>query len=237
MKKHISLIAACLILACSGEPGKDGAQGPAGEQGEVGEPGTSCSVQDNGDGTVILSCGDETSVDIQTEGEPGEDGTSCTVIDNPDGTEALLQCEDGTSVVISDGTDGAPGADGQDGKDAEATRIIESFHCNGGLENTSLEFSYNAVLMSSGDLFVSVEVNSPLNSASNTVFYAPTQNGYKTAQAIVRFDQDGTADGGWFTLSLDRVNLVTIIDYYPSDPGVVSNSWTMQPEVCVHNFY
>ena len=97
--------------------------------GPKGEAGTSCTVQDNGDGTKTITCEDGTEA-VVSDGEAGSyctvkdngdgsktilcevgtqvvvhDGTSCNVTANDDGTY-LLSCEDGTEVVFSDGEDG-----------------------------------------------------------------------------------------------------------------------------------
>lgn len=43
-----------------GDQGKQGEQGPKGDDGNDGEDGTGCSLADNGDGTVSVTCGDST---------------------------------------------------------------------------------------------------------------------------------------------------------------------------------
>lgn len=43
-----------------GEKGDQGKQGPKGDDGNDGEDGTGCSLADNGDGTVSVTCGDST---------------------------------------------------------------------------------------------------------------------------------------------------------------------------------
>lgn len=137
------------------------------------------------------------------------------------------------------GADGAPGADGEPGPpgDPAEAGIVESFFCAGGLENTLLGFSYNAVLLASGDLLVTGVIDDPGLAVSHTVYYAPEQNGYATAAVIVQVDEDATRDGGFFTLQLDRATLVTVIQYRMMDPGLVTNTWTMLPSACIHNFY
>jgi hypothetical protein len=214
-RRNLICIAPFLIslatIACAGDAGPKGEQGEDGEQGE--------------------------------QGTKGEDGSSCTVKDNDDGTKTL-SCEDGTSVTIRDGKDGAEGAtgaNGKDGSDAKATEIIERFYCGGALERTSpphLKFSYEAVLFSSGDLFVTATVGGTGDWATGTSFYAPEQDGYKIAAVTVP-DVDGSIDGGGFIVSLARDTLVTVINYYFDSSTVTTptNTWTMQPGACVHNFY
>ena len=80
------------------------------EGGADGEDGTSCTVTDNGDGTVTIRCDDGTSVTVSD----GADGTSCTIADNGDGSSTIT-CEDGTSVTIADGENGGPIALDPDG--------------------------------------------------------------------------------------------------------------------------
>jgi hypothetical protein len=59
------------------------------------------------------------------------------------------------------GEKGDPGEPGPEGRPADAgtaIRIKESIFCAGGLESTQLGFSYNAVLFSSGDLYVAATI-------------------------------------------------------------------------------
>lgn len=213
------ILSVCFSAACSGSDGANGADGANGvdgadgADGKNGEDGSSCHVTDNGDGSATIAC---------------DDGSEAVVSDGRDGTDG----ENG-----SNGADGEHGENGVDGDDAAATRISESYFCTGGLEDTALRFTYNAVLLSSGDLFVTGSVNGALNSATDTKYYAPNQTGYETASVSMRYDQDGTADYGWFSLSLNRGTLVTVIEYHESDPGPVAATWTMQPTDCVHNMY
>ncbi len=82
-----------LVAACTGPAGDDGAAGDDGNNG------TSCTVEDNGDGTKTISCTDGTSVTVAN-------GVSCTVADNGDGTKTI-SCTDGTSVIVTDGATAA----------------------------------------------------------------------------------------------------------------------------------
>lgn len=67
-----------ILAACAGPEGPQGVQGPTGEAGPAGP-----------------------------EGPAGTAGAGCTVTDNGDGTKTIA-CEDGTSVVVSDGQDVDP---------------------------------------------------------------------------------------------------------------------------------
>lgn len=190
-------------------------------------------------GLLGLACGG-------ADGAPGAAGSSCTVTENADGSATIL-CDDGTSATIAgtpgpsgadgeDGSDGAPGTPGADGSDTGATKIVESFHCGGPIAETALTAFYDAVLLSSGDMFVTGTVRTPLIGSSTSVLYSPNQNGYNAAEVFVSLDADETADGGYFVLSLNRLSLVQVVHYLGSGTEV-TQSWSMAPESCVHNFY
>ncbi|MFO0551546.1 MAG: OmcA/MtrC family decaheme c-type cytochrome [Polyangiaceae bacterium] len=53
-------------------------------------------------------------------GKDGADGVSCTVTDNGDGTSTIA-CDDGTNVVVKNGTDGTDGNNGTDGTSCTVT--------------------------------------------------------------------------------------------------------------------
>ncbi|RLG45049.1 MAG: hypothetical protein DRN81_02980 [Thermoproteota archaeon] len=68
---------------------------------------------------LCLSCGqlpqgeDGDEGKVGKEGKSGKAGSTCGVIDTPQG--AVIQCDDGTSQVITDGNAGTNGIDGTDG--------------------------------------------------------------------------------------------------------------------------
>jgi OmcA/MtrC family decaheme c-type cytochrome len=103
--------------ACGGETGLQGPPGDAGESCTVvdngdgtititclgGDPvtvsgGESCTAVDNGDGTITITCPGSDPITI-SGGEP------CTVVDNGDGTMTIT-CPDGSEVTVANGTDG-----------------------------------------------------------------------------------------------------------------------------------
>jgi hypothetical protein len=84
----VALTAMLLFCACSNEIYRDGKDGVPGATGPQGPVGS-----------------------------PGQDGKSCSVTQLPSNAGALILCEDGTSVVVTNGTNGADGADGANGTD------------------------------------------------------------------------------------------------------------------------
>ncbi|MBI1945801.1 MAG: hypothetical protein HYS27_08900 [Deltaproteobacteria bacterium] len=86
--RHYLLFPVLFLVSCTGPAG------PVGPKGATGVSGSSCSVDDNADGTYTLACDDGTNITIA-------DGSPCTVADN--GTTYALSCPDGTEVVVADG--------------------------------------------------------------------------------------------------------------------------------------
>jgi len=228
MANRLFILGVLGVFGCGG--GSDGAPGANG---------SSCSVTENADGTATIECDDGTDVTIEgprgADGADGSDGAPGAT--GPAGSDGVDGSTGPAGATGATGPAGATGATGAAGSDAEATRVIESFYCTGLLEDTPLIFEYNAVLMGSGDLFVTGSIRDVLLESSETRIYAPQQNGYATAPVYIGFDVDSTKNGGWFSLALDRPTLIVVIDYLSSDPGVVTQTWTMQPASCVHNFY
>ena len=155
------LLAVASCVACGGTDA-EGAPGPSGTDGAQG---TSCSITDNGDGTKTIACEDGTSVDVLDgdqgttgstgdvgatgttgdaglPGMAGSAGTSCSITDNGDGSKTI-DCEDGTSVLVSDGAQGADGVEGADGvtgssgptciTTVDTDGVIQSISCSDGI--------------------------------------------------------------------------------------------------------
>lgn len=211
MTMKTRLLFACLLLsACSGAEGSKGG---------------SCHTQDTDEGLRVW-CDDGSESDI----ENGQDGTDGEMGETGD-----------RGPAGKTGPAGEDGADGADGDPATATTVIESFSCSASLDGSkpALSYSYNAVLWSSGDLFVAGTVRDSKDGKSNSVIYNPTQEGYKPASVVVSYDYDGTPNGGYFNLWLDRTTLVSHVEYVAAAGSFAAEAWTLQPEseACVHNIY
>ncbi len=198
--------------------------------GTAGDPGGSCHVEETKAGARVW-CDDGSEASL-TDGQDGRDGA-----DGKDGEPG----QDGTNGADGEtGPEGVPGERGADGDPAPATRVVESFSCGGRLEGRN-QFTYDAVLWSSGDLLVTATVSSLATSASRTELFTPDQKGYETGPLSVDIDTDTTADGGWYDLLLDRTTLVTEVTYHSTSralpEGTVLPKWTFQPTVCKHETY
>jgi hypothetical protein len=150
----------------------------------------------------------------------GEDGDSCSVSDTSAGAD--LACPDGTTASITDGSN---------------SQIIQTVYCGGSLQGTDLWFSYQAVALTSGDLFAGASLYGPLTQTSGTSFYAASQVGAATAAVVMTDDYAGTANGGWWQIEVDRTTLITVIEYNDSDAPGGQDTWTMTADKCTLNNY
>jgi len=115
------------VLDCQGQDGQDGSDGEDGADGSNGRPGSSCTVQDNNDGTYTMTC---------------EDGTTVTWQDGADGT---------------DGTDGADGQNGEDGngivgRPGQSCSLVENIDGTATLTCGNVEFVVGDVNHASGEI-------------------------------------------------------------------------------------
>jgi OmcA/MtrC family decaheme c-type cytochrome len=92
----LTLAAAVLAAACTGDNGK------------AGQAGTSCTVTTNADGTETIRCGADGGTATVSNGK------SCTVMEVDGGTQ--IECEDGTSSFVASGADGTNGTNGAPGQ-------------------------------------------------------------------------------------------------------------------------
>lgn len=170
---------------------------------------------------VLLGCGG--AAKDGAKGPDGSDGEPCTVQDTADG--AVISCPDGSSVTVSDG------ADGEDG----VSEIASSIFCGGTLEGTGLSFSYQAAVMTSGDVFAYGGIYGAAFQIGASSYYAAEQNGASVAAVIFAYDAIAPANGGFWALSLNRTTAVTTIAYNDVDATGGQDTWTMQPADCVVN--
>lgn len=176
-------------------------------------------------------------------GEPGPTGAnggSCSVVENPDGS-ATISCDDGSMATIGPGPVGATGPSGPAGMTGatgatggiEEPSIVEGFFCEGETANAPpVSFLYSATVLSNGSLVATGHVYDLTRSKSSSALYAPGDVAYAIAPASVELEPDG-----WWTLSLDRATLIATVDYRATGDGPISDSWTMAPSACAHEFY
>jgi hypothetical protein len=202
-----SCSAAALVLSgCAGEPGADG---------------SSCSVEENTDGSATISCDDGTEVTVEagadgsdgsdgsdgtngtngTNGTDGTDGADCSVTDNMDGTKTV-SC-DGVDVVVSDGSD-CTVTDNMDG-----TRTIT---CDDG---TSTVIPEGMDGLDVGELRGLVVMASATSTPANGTHYVTGET--ITLEATL-WDEMG------YPLALDDLNRARLYGYGPLDPALTVNA-------------
>ena len=133
----------------------------------------------------------------------------------------------------TDGPAGEDGADGLDGADGADNHITDSIYCTGLLESTTINFTYHAALLSSGDLFVSGSIRTVGQEVGASTYYSAGQNGALTAPVIFTGDVSGNANSGWWQIALNRTTLVTSITYNDVDVSGSQDVWTMPSSSCV----
>ena len=139
------------------------------------------------------------------------------------------------------GATGAPGQNGANGQNGtngtDGSKITASIFCGGTLENTSLSFGYSVAQFANGNVFASGDVFGTTLEGTAANIYSPAQNGYLDAPVLFTLDSYGSADGGYWRLSLDRQTLVTVIVYNDADLASGTETWTMTPDKCILNSY
>lgn len=142
------------------------------------------------------------------------------------------------------GPAGAPGTTGEAGPTgptgaaaATGTLAAASLHCGGTLQATALSFSYSALVLKSGDVFASGSVYGAAFEIGASAYYAKTQVGAITAKVLFAYDVQGTANGGYWEISVDRTTAVTTIVNHDTEAPGGQTMWTMTPDKCVVNSY
>ena len=135
------------------------------------------------------------------------------------------------------GIDGSPGANGLNGEDGTDNKIVASLFCAGQLQNTTLWFSYKAVLFSSGDVWAFADIRDAMAGYGGSSFYSVDQVGAATASVFVSNDEYGDFNGGWWELSVNRNTTITTIVYHDVDLTSQTMTWTMPSNKCVLNNY
>ncbi len=205
MRTSSILMLAVLMAACGGEDGAAGAPGT---------DGASCSVAGD-DGKATVTC---------------DDGSTATVLDGTDGADG----EDGTDGRDGkSGKDGADGRDGQDGENGASARVELTVACSGELLTTGLSYSYEAYVMTSGDVLVTGEVRDAQGSASATRVLTPEDDDYAEAPLDLTYDVDDEEDGGYFRIWLDREKAERQVEYFESaDAADVATTWLHSSKGC-----
>lgn len=198
------------LLGCAGADGEDGARGKSGQSAVA-------SVREASDG----ECPAGGSVLEIGVGDVVEETVICNGADGADGDQG---------ATGEQGPKGARGPQGDAGADAPAGdsigRIEQSLFCAGGIEDAPFSFSYHAVTFTDGSVWVTGGIQNGAIESSQSQLFAPNQVGAQTGRVIVFFDGTETANGGYWTIEVDRSTLGAEIHYF--DPDIAGDlSWLM----------
>ncbi len=173
----------------------------------------SCSVTDNENGSIELTCPDGTTATILngTNGTNGTDGVSCSVSTNENGS-ATITCEDGTTSTVQDGTDGADGT---------GSGLVAELYCTGGLGSwplSSIQWQYHLYLLENGDVYVTAGVISGDMEDSKTAIYSPNHAEYTTAPILLEhYPFAGSQSNTYWVLAYDRQSNQAIVSLEGTD--------------------
>ena len=193
----------------------------------------------------------------------GSDSASKSLAANSDSSDGT----DGKNSLISTTTESAGsncstgGLKIQSGLDSDADGVLDSnevtsttYVCNGSdgikpsvslycgalLENTSLYFTYTAMVFSDSSVYAHASIYGVAYEIGASKFYDSSQNGASTASVIFTYDVDGTNNGGWWQISVNRSTSAATIVYKETGlSGANSTTWTLPSSSsnCVLNSY
>ncbi len=192
--------------------------------------------QDGLPGTDGSSLNSLISIEDESEGSNCETGgkkINYGIDDDGNGTLASGEV-DGYAYVCNwaTGSTGATGATGATGDNGTSSRIRYSHYCNALLENTAYYFRYRVYQFKNNDVYIQGEIYGTSFEVADSVMYGSTQNGWLTAPIYINYDVSGTANYGYWVISMDRTTLITTIVYYDTDISVGSLTWVEPSSDC-----
>jgi hypothetical protein len=127
-------------------------------------------------------------------------------------------------------TTGCGKEQGPAGPPGTSGAIKATINCSGTIASVSglasilngLEVRYSAVLTHAGDVYASASVADEASQVSGTAFYAAAQTGAQNGRVSMIADYYGTANWGYWEITLDRNTLVTTAVYTDSSLGFQS---------------
>ena len=168
-------------------------------------------------------------------------GTNCTTgglkietgLDS-DEDGVLDSAEVAATAYVCNGTVGDNGTNGTDGITPSG-----SLFCSALLENTALYFTYTAMVFSDSSVWAYGGIYGTGFQIGASTFYDSSQIGALTAAVLFKYDIDGSANGGYWKISVNRSTLAATIVYTDTDLSGGSATWTLPSSSnnCVLNSY
>ena len=179
----------------------------------------------NGKNSLISTTTESSGANCATGGLKVQSGLDSDVDGVLDSTEVTA------TTYVCNGSNGSNGSNG--------IQPSVSLYCGAQLENTTLYFTYTAMVFSDSSVFAYGGIYGAAYQIGASTFYDSTQNGASTAAIIFTYDVDGTNNGGWWQISINRSTLAATILYTDSDVTGGSTTWTLDSSSsnCVLNSY
>ena len=225
MKRNLHIILISIftfsIISC----GKDSNSPTSAADSAVSGTSSSGSDGTNGKNSLISTTTESAGSNCSTGGlkiQSGLDSDADGVLDSTEVTATTYVCN------------GSNGSNGSNGIQPAA-----SLYCGAQLQNTALYFTYTAMVFSDSSVFVYGGIYGAAYQIGASTFYDSTQNGASTAAVLFRYDIDGSANFGYWVISVNRSTLAATIVYTDSDTSGGSDTWTLPSSSsnCVLNSY
>ena len=147
-----------------------------------------------------------------------------------DKTEYVCNGAPGSSGSMGD--KGSTGSKGDTGSAGTDNKIKYTHYCNALLQNTALYYRYRVYQFVNEDIFIQGEIYGVSYEVADSIMYSKLQNGWTTAPIYINYDVSGSANSGYFVISLNRSTMVTTIVYTDSDVSGGSTTWVEPSSDC-----
>jgi hypothetical protein len=91
----------------------------------------------------------------------------------------------------------------------------------------SIRYSYEAFVFGDGSVWAAAAISSSVSQASGNAAYAPADAAVGTAPVNVVFDTTGPANGGLWTVAVDRSAQQATVTYTDVDVTGTTTSWVL----------
>ena len=184
-----------------------------GEDGEDGE---------DGKNSIIKSSAEAAGINCSNGGLKIEFGL------DSDGDNVLDTNEITSTQYVCNGTAGSDGI-----------KPSASLYCGAQLEGTTYYFTYNAMVFSDSSVYAYGGIYGGSYQIGASTFYDSSQTGALTGTVIFQYDVSGSANGGYWSIYINRSTLAATIDYNDSDVTGGKLTWSLNSSSnnCVLNSY
>ena len=112
-------------------------------------------------------------------------------------------------------------------------KIKYTHYCSALLENISFYYRYRVRQFVNEDIFIQGEIYGVSYEVSDSLMYSKLQSGWDLAPIYINYDVAGSANSGYFKLSLNRSTMITTILYTDSDVTGGSDTWSIPSSNCL----